>query len=211
MERDALCADCWKELTFIPPTCCPYCSCPDFREEFSTDCICKARKHDYSAVHAVVTYNEVAKNVVLSLKNNKQLYVANFIARLFFHTFKEKFHKIDILCPVAISAQKIRQRGFNQSNEIMKRLNVSNNILMLRDVLVKRRHTKSQGMLERKIRLRNVKGAYRINPKYLRTIRGKRIGIIDDVITTGSTAHECARVLRRAGAKEVRIFLFARA
>lgn len=106
-----------------------------------------------------------------------------------------------VLVPVPLGKKKLKQRGFNQSEEIGKELSKIFKILLLCDVLFKTKETLPQVELSEKEREKNIKGVFLV--KNENEIKGKKILLIDDVYTTGSTMEECARVLKEAGAKEV--------
>jgi len=106
-----------------------------------------------------------------------------------------------VFMPVPISNDKLKQRGFNQSEEIAKRLSVSLQVPLLSDALIKTKETQAQMKLSKKERQKNIKGVFKIkNPKQ---VRGKIIFLVDDVFTTGATLNEAAKVLKRAGASHV--------
>ncbi len=94
------------------------------------------------------------------------------------------------------------KRGYNHSEILADHLAVSNDLLFL-NILKKTRFTKHQAKLSKSHRLRNVKNSFSVRKKYISSIIGKDVIIVDDVISTGSTANECAKILREAGAKRV--------
>ena len=120
-----------------------------------------------------------------------------------------------ILIPVPLAKNKLKKRGFNQSEEIGKEL--SKNLLpalptgqaggrqgkipLVSDCLIKEKETPPQMELPKEERIKNIKGAFRV--KNAEKIKGEKILLIDDVYTTGATMEECAKILKRAGALEV--------
>lgn len=106
-----------------------------------------------------------------------------------------------ILMPIPLDKKKIKMRGYNQSEELAKELSKFIKIPCISDILVKTKPTKPQMELSKQEREKNLSGVFQIkNPK---EISGKKIFLVDDVYTTGSTMEECARALRQAGAKSV--------
>ena len=105
------------------------------------------------------------------------------------------------LVPIPLSRKKLKERGFNQAQEIAKELSLSLKIPLLSDVLLKIKETSAQVELQGKDRQENIKGVFVCQKPDL--IKSKKIILIDDVFTTGATMEECARVLKTAGAKEV--------
>ena len=111
-----------------------------------------------------------------------------------------------IIIPVPPDIKRLKARGFNHSSLIARELSKRLSIALELDGLIKVKSTAQQVNLKREERLRNMRGAFRA----LRDFRGKRILLVDDVITTGATASECARALLRAGAEEVYLVAVAR-
>jgi len=106
-----------------------------------------------------------------------------------------------ILVPVPLQKAKLKARGYNQALELAKELGHSLHVLTVSDALIKIKKTKPQMQLNAKERADNLAGAFAIkNPE---AVQGKKVFLVDDVYTTGSTMEECARVLKQAGAKQV--------
>ncbi|NLO38641.1 MAG: ComF family protein [Ruminiclostridium sp.] len=119
----------------------------------------------------------------------------------------DKSPKYDIIIPVPIHFRRKQQRGYNQSELLAKNLAKQTKIAFCPRSLTKNMHTPPQSSLGRGERLRNLKSAFRLkNPD---TVRGKRVLLVDDVMTTGSTLEHCARVLEEAGATQVDAFVIA--
>jgi ComF family protein len=116
-----------------------------------------------------------------------------------------------LVVPVALHPSKRRQRGFNQSELIaraaLKQSPISGAELST-DVLERRRDTVSQIGLTRPQRNENIRGAFRVT--HLKKVAGRNVLLVDDVLTTGTTVSECARILRKAGAKQVWVATVAR-
>jgi ComF family protein len=115
----------------------------------------------------------------------------------------------DLLVPVPLHVQRLRWRGFNQVVLMADQLSLSWGIPLCRDALRRRRPTGEQATLDALARARNVRGAFEIARPG--EVEGRRILLLDDVYTTGSTVRECARVLRKAGSGEVFVATVARA
>lgn len=115
-----------------------------------------------------------------------------------------------ILCPVPLSRQRLIARGFNQSFEIARNLKLPANISLVPNLVWRLKDTLQQSSLHPEDRYHNVRGAFFANPEFRETIEGKNLIVIDDVITTGTTLNEIARVLKQAGAISVSNLVFAR-
>lgn len=115
--------------------------------------------------------------------------------------------EIDILIPVPLHINKLRLREFNQSAILAKELSKAWSIPLCLTSLIKIKDTREQASLDAKERLFNVKDAYSVKG----SLKGFKIGLVDDVVTTGATLMECAKVLKKAGAKEIHAITLARA
>jgi len=113
--------------------------------------------------------------------------------------------KFDYAVPVPLHKAKTRERTYNQSEYICRGIKVSTGTEMLPDLLIRTRYTSSQTKLNKTEREENVRGAFAINENLKNNISGKRIILADDVITTGSTIIECARILKENGAEYVMV------
>jgi competence protein ComFC len=114
---------------------------------------------------------------------------------------------LDAIIPVPLSVTGLRDRGFNQSLLIAKTVSDRTKIPLIIDGLFKENNTPPQIGLSRNERKANLKGAFGTEKKF----RGMRLLLVDDVMTTGSTANECAKELLKAGAAEVKVLTLARA
>lgn len=117
--------------------------------------------------------------------------------------------KADVIIPVPLHPKRKKKRGFNQAQVIAAGLATLKGINLEEKVLVKAKNVLPQTFLEIEEREKNVSGAFRVIHK--EKIKGKIIVLVDDVYTTGSTIRECSRVLKEAGAKEVRALTLAQA
>jgi ComF family protein len=113
----------------------------------------------------------------------------------------EKDFEGKILIPIPLTRKKLKNRGFNQSEEIAKKLSEKLKIPVIADCLIKIKENLPQMELSLKERQENIKGAFEVMKK--EQIIGKKIMLIDDVYTTGSTMEEASRILKESGAKEV--------
>lgn len=115
-----------------------------------------------------------------------------------------------LIVPVPLHASRLRERGFNQSWEIARHLGRGLAISTRADVLLRWRATSSQAQLPRDERRANVQGAFMPDPTHGRAARGRHVALVDDVMTTGATAHAAAQALREAGALSVTLWVVAR-
>jgi ComF family protein len=118
---------------------------------------------------------------------------------------------VDALVPVPLWPGRLADRGYNQSWELARRLARWTGKPGRADILVRTRATAVQSLIKASERAANIRGAIVAAPEARRWIAGRRIGLVDDVMTSGATAFEAARALRDAGAAEVRLWVLARA
>ncbi|MBN8571412.1 MAG: ComF family protein [Ignavibacteria bacterium] len=109
----------------------------------------------------------------------------------------------DYIIPVPLHKTKVRERGYNQSEYIVKGLSESLNIPFLFDAISRKLYTKSQTKLTLLERQKNILGAFAFNKSYNEELKDKNIILLDDVITTGATVNECIKVLRETGVNKI--------
>lgn len=139
-------------------------------------------------------------NFIKDLANSLSQLMVNKILILKQRGFKALFEEL-IIIPVPLHQKRFRWRGFNQAELLAKEVASSFGWQMRVEILKRTKHTKAQMKLRRKKRLGNIKDAFEINNKI--DLRDKAILLVDDVLTTGATMEECAKVLRQAGASQV--------
>jgi ComF family protein len=116
----------------------------------------------------------------------------------------------DWLLPVPLSDQRLRERGYNQAHELAKGLARRRGLRVDAGLLLRVRHNDRQAQLALDQRAANVRGVFALEPTRLTEVAGRRIALVDDVMTSGATLFEIARVLRRAGAAHVQAWVIAR-
>ena len=125
--------------------------------------------------------------------------------------YKLENFKNPILIPIPLSLKRLRERGFNQSLLICKKLieiDKNTNLTLEKDILIKPKETEHQAKIEnREKRLKNILGSFSV--KNIEKIKGKNIILIDDVTTTGATLTEARKILKKAGAKKIIAFTIA--
>ncbi|WP_263261207.1 ComF family protein [Pseudomonas sp. RIT-PI-S] len=124
------------------------------------------------------------------------------------HRFNEGLPRPQRMLPVPLAAQRLRVRGFNQSQLLAERLSKSFGITVADHAVVRIRDTPSQQHLDLPARQRNLRGAFGLAPNA--SVRGLHLALVDDVMTTGATAHAIATLLRQAGARRVDVYCLAR-
>jgi len=166
---------------------------------------------------AAVSYASPWKELVQNLKFYERTDCAHLVAQLI-HLTLGAHEKVtgapDLLLPIPVASLRLRERGFNQSWEIARHLSrlthIEANPHILQHILKTPDAGASQTHRTRKERFRALKGAFSIHEKYLAHLQDKNTVLIDDVMTTGATLHHAALALKKAGARRVNAWVFAR-
>lgn len=214
LEPGLVCADCYQELAFMPPRVCGPCGLPLNKDRTRPGCsLCRDGGAPYfSAGRAAVEYEGRAREMVLALKHADRADMAAAMAQLMMRNLPDDPAQYDMMVPVPIHRWRLLSRKFNQAGLIgtalIKKLEAQGEAAPpLVHALVRARSTKPQRGSPGE-RRKNVLAAFTVPTP--QKVRGKTILLLDDVMTTGHTSNECARVLLEAGAKRVDVMTFAR-
>ena len=170
---------------------------------------CARERPAWDQARAVLRYDKNSRRLVLGLKYGDRTHVAAAFGRWMHRNGGEVLAGADLLVPVPLHWTRLFQRRYNQAALLAQAVRAAGGPEVAADRLVRRRRTPTQGHLGPAARERNVRGAFAIRAR--RSVAGKRVVIVDDVLTTGATVAECARVLKRAGATSVGVLTLARA
>ena len=212
-RQGGLCSPCWKQLTFLGA---PWCACCGHPFEFAIgnqDTLCGgclAKPPPFRRARAVLSYDDASRPLVLGLKHADQTHAAAAFAAWLARVGAEVLGDADLIAPVPLHRWRLFHRRYNQAALLAQGLGRLTGAPVMTDLLQRSRATPTQGGLNRAGRQRNVKGAISLRPGREAHSRGARIVVIDDVMTTGATVGECARVLLRAGAAQVDVLTLAR-
>jgi ComF family protein len=206
-EEKDICQVCWNSLVTLTDPFCPYCK--SFIEEEDTECsFCKSagefsEDHKILLVRSLGRFDEYYKELIHRFKYGKKIPLGKRLAQRLGETINSdpRFLKSDFLIPVPLHKSRYRERGFNQSEIVAEEISKIAGLPLLKNVLLRKKNTKDQTNLSFQEREENVKGAFVVTQPEI--INGKRIVLVDDVITTGATLSECARTLRQAGAEKI--------
>ncbi len=207
------CLDCWGQLGFITAPQCARCGVPfEHDRGAGTECgACLAEPPRYASARAALRYGGPARKTLLALKHGDRQHLARVMVP---HMARAAGPLLDppapdiLLVPVPLHRWRLWRRGFNQAALLAQVLARHTGAAIAIDAIVRARATATSQGMGRKARARNVRGAFFVPDRA--TVAGRRIILVDDVLTTGATADACARVLRRAGASEVHVLTFAR-
>ncbi len=205
-----LCAPCERDL-IENPVCCARCAQPLFRTR-GRGVLCGRCLGAHSLIESSFVpyrYAYPLDRLIQRLKYGNTLSIARVLGDLFAERRAElAFEEVpDLIVPVPLGYRRYCKRGFNQAHELAQAVSRRSNIELRGDLVERVRETQEQAGLPRKQRRRNVRGAFRL----VRPLKAAHVAIFDDVVTTGSTVSELAKVLRRAGARHVEVWAIARA
>ena len=209
---EGLCASCWSKLSFIRRPYCDRLGIPFVYDPgpgiLSMEAI--AAPPVFHRARAAVHYDEVASTLVHALKYGDRLDLAPIMGRWMTHAGEEILAEADALVPVPLHWRRLWSRRFNQSAALAGVIGKASDRSVLLDVLQRSKPTAQQVGLTRDQRAGNVQGAFRVPENRRGAIAGRRLVLVDDVLTSGATAEACARALLRAGAMQVDVLVFAR-
>lgn len=207
-------------LEFIYPNVCGFCN-KICKEEICNKCRMKIKKYQinivikppnryFNELISIFKYEGIIREKILQYKFNDKAYMRNTFAKIILKNKKVcgLLKKYDIIIPVPIHKSRKAQRGYNQTQLIASKIAEYMDIEFCNNVLVKNKNTIAQSKLNRKKRIENIKGAFNI--LNLEKVQGKNVLLFDDIYTTGSTANECSRILKTAGAKTLGILTIAK-
>ena len=208
-----LCNGCEAKIVRIVPPFCETCSEP-FEGSITSTFTCANCAHRtiyFDAAVAAYRGRGIVRDVIHEFKYNRQIHLRHLVARWLRAGLDDerlRDYQFDVIVPVPLHPARQRERGFNQASLLAELLGAQSAIRSI-PVLKRIRYTTTQTALDRSERMENLHNAFRLRKNA--DVRGLRVLLVDDVLTTGSTLSECARVLKRAGAISVHAATAARA
>ena len=208
-----LCDQCETKTVRIVAPFCATCSEPfeGAISETFTCANCSHRTIHFAAAVAAYRSRGIVRQIIHDFKYRRQIYLRHLVARWLHAAMDDERLRdlqFDLIVPVPLHPARQRERGFNQATLLAESLS-ANVSIRCKPVLERIRFTTTQTALDRAERMENLHNAFRLRKNA--DVRGLRVLLIDDVLTTGSTLSECARVLKRAGALSVHAVTAARA
>jgi ComF family protein len=211
-EGSGLCPQCWVGAGFIERPYCERLGTP-FPSDHGGPLISPAALAEppaYARARAVARYGDVVRDLIHLLKYGDRLDLVPALGRWMTRAGAEIIADADALVPVPLHWTRLWQRRFNQSSALAHAVSKLSGVPAADHLLARARATPPQFGLARKERARNVQGAFKV-PKASRIeVKGKKLVLVDDILTTGATADACTKALLRAGAARVDVLVLAR-
>jgi len=207
-----LCPSCWSKLSFITRPYCERLGIPFVYDPgpgiLSMEAI--ADPPAYHRARAAVRFDEISRALVHRLKYSDRLDLAPMLGRWMSQAGSELLAEADALVPVPLHWRRLWARRFNQSAMLAATVSAESGVPVAATALRRVKATVQQVGLTRTERAANVQGAFRVPEEGRAAVAGRRLVLIDDVLTSGATVEGCARALLRAGAANVDVLIFAR-
>ncbi len=218
-DREPICPECWARANPIKVPVCKRCGLPlgssDRAEpEGPYLCsVCRQREWAFDMARAGFVFDGPVRDASHMLKYQGHFGIGAWLGKKMEEILRDTFHYKEneeeaLIVPVPLSPERLKDREFNHSLALAVPISKSLGFPVNTSVLQRKNGSRPQVGLSPKERWHNVRGAFSI--KGSESIKGKRVILVDDVLTTGATSNECARVLKKAGAVRVDVLILAR-
>ncbi len=211
-EAHALCPTCWRALALIERPYCERLGTP-LPVDHDGPLLSPAAIADppvFERARSVCTYDDMARKLVQRLKYGDRPELARLMGRMMAATGREILADCDLIIPVPLHRFRLWRRRYNQAAVLASEISQYCDKQWEPFLLARIRHTRSQTSLTRDQRRLNMTGAFRVSEEWRARVKGLKLVLVDDVLTSGATANTAARVLLRTGAARVDILTFAR-
>jgi ComF family protein len=211
-EAQALCATCWGDIGFIERPYCERLGTP-FAVDLGDGLLSPAAIADppvFTRARAVCRFDGTARELVHRLKYGDRIELALTLGRMMAQAGRKLLEDAELIVPVPLHRTRLWSRRFNQAAALARVVSNLSGVALSPLALARVKRTRQQIGLTRPQRADNLQGAFKVPAGAKPQIEGRRILLVDDVLTTGSTANAAARALLRAGARDVDILSFAR-
>jgi ComF family protein len=214
LEPGQFCIACFAATQMISATACRYCSEPFLHASpwgMSQACPrCAAYPPVWRQARAVMRYDGQSKRVILALKHSDRPELAHGLGVMMARAGADLLREADLLVPVPLHPARLRARRYNQAGLLARTVGRVSGVSVLLDALVRVRPTLPLGEMSAEQRARAVAGVFAIRRGRSVMLAGKRIVLVDDVLTSGATATGCTQALLSAGAERVDVLVAAR-
>jgi len=202
----------WSRIAFIEAPFCDACGAPfDYDQGPGSRCAACCREAPaFDHARAACVYDEPVSDLILKLKHADRTDLSGLFARWIARAAADLLPRIDGVVPVPLHRWRLLRRRYNQAAEIARPLARQARLAYWPEALVRHRATRTQGGKSGDARRTNVVGAFAVPLAWRGRVDGRRILLVDDVLTTGATAEGCAVALKAAGAACVDVAVIAR-
>jgi ComF family protein len=211
-QAHSLCAACWSQMRFIERPYCERLGTP-FAVDLGVPLLSPAAIADppvFQRARAVARYDDIARGLVHRLKYGDRFELARALGGMMVRAGAELIRDADVIVPVPLYRWRLWRRRFNQAMALAQVVSKAGGVPCEPFLLARVRPTRSQVGLTKAQRGENLQGAFRAPPEARARLKGKRVLLVDDVLTTGATANAASRALLRGGASAVDVLAFAR-
>ncbi len=206
-----------QALDFIEKPFCKSCGVP-FRFVYAQDDIhhdmecasCAARKPSFDRARAALVYDQESRKIILAFKHGDHIHMTSSLVPLLRKACEEMAAECDVILPVPLHWLRMVKRRYNQAALLATGLGHDVQKPVLLEALERTRYTTTQGHKNVKDRKANVRGAFRVSKKFIKDLKGKKVLLVDDVLTTGATVEACATALYAIGVARVDVVTLAR-
>ncbi len=197
-----ICEHCRQKLPYIREPVCKCCGKEIRRREQEYCCDCQRVLHIYTEGRALFAYNEIMQRSVSAFKYKNRQEYARLYGREMAKAFGRQLRRWDaeVLIPVPVHKSRYRKRGYNQAELLADNIAEHVDLPVDSRLLIRTKRTAAQKALSTKERVKNLQDAFQVRKS---VVQYKRIILVDDIYTTGSTADACAEVLKEGGAEQV--------
>lgn len=204
-----VCPSCREGLRFISSPLCTTCGTPFVTGVDHLCGLCLQKSYSFDYARSALFYQTPVSNMLLALKfSNTTSTVATLKKMAEESGALSLFTVPDVIIPVPLHSARLRERGFNQALMLARHCFPLWRKSIHSSLLLRNRATVPQSTLSGQQRRHNLKGCFQVTKAGL--LKGKKILLVDDVFTTGSTINECSRILRREKPKRIEVFTVAR-
>ncbi len=207
-QQGTICGNCYSKLNVIGRHKCHKCGLP-FQFDMGEKALCQSCSYEkprYDMARAYCTYEGIGADMAVKLKFSDKTYLAPYMARMLKIAGSGILEKAGIIAPVPLYHTRKMRRRYNQAALLAQNLAKLTGVEYEPFLLHRVRNTKKQTTLPKNLRMKNMEGAFTVN----KNITGKKILLVDDVMTTGATINAAAVALKDTGAKKVYGLVFAR-
>jgi ComF family protein len=202
-----ICTPCLNDLPHNH-SCCRICALPLSTNHSDPVCgKCQKQTPSFDRCYAPYSYGYPISGLISDLKFNERLYAGRLLSELLISFLEtNRIELPELILPVPLHSTRLRERGFNQALELAKPIGRHFNIAVDSKSCKRIKATATQSTLDKKVRAKNMRGAFKI----VQRLNCKHLAIVDDVVTTGTTASELAKTIKASGVQRVDVWALAR-